>query len=59
MNMKRDTEKMFTSSQLVMNLTDRIFQFTYFSDKVAYFGGIKTKLPAGYKPKIKIETVKV
>jgi len=59
LNMKRDTEKMFTSSQVVMNLTDRVFQFTYFSDKVQHFGGIKTKLPAGYEPKIKIEIVKV
>jgi len=59
LNMKRDTEKMFTSSQVVMNLTDRIFQFTYFLDKVEHFGGIKAQLPAGYEPKIKIETIKV
>jgi len=50
---------MFTSSQVVMNLTDRIFEFTYFSDKVEHFGGIKAQLPAGYEPKIKIEINKV
>jgi len=55
MNMKRDTEKMSTSSQTVMNLTDRILEITYFKDKVKEFKGIKTDLPSGYIPKIKIE----
>jgi hypothetical protein len=50
----RDTEKMFTSSQLVMNLTDKVFFLTYFSSKVEKFNGIVNKLPKGYKPKIKI-----
>jgi hypothetical protein len=50
----RDTEKMFTSSQLVMNLTDKVFFLTYFASKVDKFNGIVNKLPEGYEPKIKI-----
>lgn len=50
----RDTEKMFTSSQLVMNLTDKVFFLTYFASKVEKFNGIVNKLPEGYEPKIKI-----
>jgi hypothetical protein len=38
-----------------MNLTDRILEITYFKDKVKEFKGIKTDLPNGYIPKIKIE----
>lgn len=59
LNMKRDTKKMSTSSQLVLNLTDKIFQLTYFENKVDEFFGIKTELPEGYSPKIKIEVKKV
>jgi hypothetical protein len=59
LNMRRDTNKMFTSSQTVMNLTDRILQITYFVDKVEVFEGIKTDLPNGYTPKIKIQINKV
>lgn len=55
LNMKRDTEEMSTSSQTVMNLTDRILEVTYFKDKVKEFKGIKADLPDGYVPKIKIE----
>ena len=57
LNMKRDTEEMSTSSQTVMNLTDRIFQITYFKDKVKEFKGIQSNLPDGYVPKIKIEII--
>jgi hypothetical protein len=59
LNMRRDTDKMFTSSQTVLNLTDRIFHLEYFVDKVASFEGIKRKLPNGYTPKIKIEIKKI
>lgn len=59
LNMKRDTSKMSTSSQLVMNLTDRIFEFTYFESKVEKFKGIKTKLPSSYTPAIQIELHKI
>lgn len=54
-NMKRDTKEMWTSTQTVMNLTDRIFQVTYFKDKVEDFAGINNKLPKDYNPKIKIQ----
>ncbi len=57
LNMKRDTKEMSTSSQTVMNLTDRILQITYFKDKVKEFKGINTQLPNGYQPKIKIEII--
>jgi hypothetical protein len=50
----RDTDKMFTSSQLAMNLTDKVFFLTYFSSKVEKFNGVVNKLPKGYTPKIKI-----
>lgn len=59
LNMRRDTKKMFTSSQTLMNLTDRIFHLEYFEDKVESFEGIKRKLPNGYTPKIKIEIKKI
>jgi hypothetical protein len=55
--MKRDTEQMSTSSQTVMNLTDKILQITYFKDKVKEFKGINSNLPEGYIPKIKIEVI--
>jgi hypothetical protein len=54
LNMKRDTKEMSTSSQTVMNLTDRILQITYFKDKVKEFKGINNQLPKDYQPKIKI-----
>ena len=50
---------MSTSSQLVLNLTDKIFQLHYFENKVESFEGIKVNLPEGYTPKIKIEVKKV
>jgi hypothetical protein len=50
----RDTVKMFTSSQLAMNLTDKVFFLTYFNSKVEKFNGVINKLPNGYTPKIKI-----
>ena len=55
LNMRRDTNKMFTSSQTIMNLTDKIFSLQYLKDKVEKFEGIKQDLPNGYEPKIKIE----
>ena len=59
LNMKRDTEEMSTSSQTVMNLTDRILQITYFKGKVNEFKGINRQLPEGYQPKITIEVIPV
>jgi hypothetical protein len=59
LNMRRDTQEMWTSSQTVLNLTDRIIQINYFDSKVEEFAGIRTELPEGYTPKIKIEIVKL
>ena len=59
LNMRRDTQEMWTSSQTVLNLTDRIIQINYFDSKVEEFAGIRTELPEGYTPKIKIEVVKL
>jgi hypothetical protein len=59
LNMKRDTEEMSTSSQTVMNLTDKILQITYFKGKVDEFKGINRQLPEGYQPKITIEVITV
>lgn len=58
-NMRRDTPDMFTSSQTVMNLTDRILRIEYFADKLKEFRGINRKLPKDYVPKIKIEIKKI
>jgi len=58
LNMRRQSESMFTSSQTVMNLTDKILEITYFDNQVSEFKGIKTDLPNGYVPKIKIQIVK-
>ena len=54
LNMRRQAKDMFTSSQTVMNLTDRILEIEYFRDKVEEFVGVKTDLPKGYEPKIQI-----
>jgi hypothetical protein len=50
---------MFTSSQVMLNLSDLIFELNYFGDKVDKFHGVKTNLPKGYEPKIKIEVKKI
>lgn len=57
LNMKRDTNDMSTSSQTVMNLTDKVLEITYFKNKVKEFKGITVKLPKDYQPKIKIEII--
>jgi hypothetical protein len=59
LNMKRDTQEMSTSSQTVMNLTDKVLQITYFKGKVNEFKGINRKLPEGYQPKITIEVIPI
>ena len=55
LNMRRNTVNMFTSSQTIMNLTDKILEIEYFKDKVESFEGIRTELPKEYQPKIKIQ----
>ena len=53
-NMARDTDKMKTTSQMLLNLTKKIFILNYFKDRVEGFKGIKSELPSDYKPKIEI-----
>jgi hypothetical protein len=50
---------MSTSSQTVMNLTDRILEITIFKNKVKEFKGINNQLPKDYQPKIKIEVIEL
>lgn len=59
LNMRRQSNSMFTSSQTIMNLTDRILEVEYFADKVESFEGVKTQLPDGYSPKIQIRVRKL
>lgn len=59
LNMTRKTDKMFTSSQVLFNLTDLIFELNYFEDKVQKFNGIKNNLPKNYEPQIKINIKKL
>ena len=59
LNMRRQADSMFTSSQTIMNLTDRILEVEYFADKVEEFMGVNNKLPKGYSPKIEIRVRKL
>jgi hypothetical protein len=53
-NMSRDAEKMKTTSQMQLNLTQKIFTLNYFGDRVSGFKGVRDELPSDYIPKIKI-----
>lgn len=59
LNMRRDTDKLFTSSQILLDLTNKTFKLTYIEHNVDEFLGIKRELPNGYTPKIKIIVSKV
>ena len=59
LNMLRDTNKMFTSSQVLMDLTNKVFKLAYRENNVEEFVGVKRILPKGYNPKIKIVVTKV
>jgi hypothetical protein len=59
LNMRRDTPKMSTSSQLMLNLTDRVLTLHYFKSKVEKFNGVVNRLPENYVPKIKIEVEEI
>jgi hypothetical protein len=54
-NMSRDTDKMKTTSQIQLNLTQKIFILNYWADRVENFKGIRQELPSDYMPKIKIQ----
>jgi len=49
----RDAKKMKTTSQMVVNITDRELDFFVIPDKMEY-KGVENKLPKGYKAKVKI-----
>jgi hypothetical protein len=55
LNMARDTEEMFTSSQIVLNLNTLEMMVYLFESKIEKFHGLKNELPEGYEAKIKIK----
>jgi hypothetical protein len=59
LNMMRDTNKMVTSSQLLLDLTNKVLKLTYRQNQIEMFEGIKRELPNGYTPKIKIVVTKL
>ena len=59
LNVLRDTKKMRTSSQILMDLTSRTVHFNYIDAQTDTFEGVKTKLPSNYTPKITIKTHKI
>ncbi len=59
LNMRRQAKEMFTSSQTIMNLTDKILEIEYFESKVESFEGVRTELPKDYQPKIQIRVKKL
>ena len=54
-NMSRDTDKMMTTSQMQLNLNQKIFTLHYFGDRIEAFRGIRSELPSDYMPKIHIK----
>lgn len=59
LNVLRDTKKMSTSSQLLLNLTDRVVELDYLTDKTDAMNGIITMLPPDYRAKISISLRKI
>lgn len=59
LNMTRDTDKMFTSSQLLLDLSNMVFKLTYRENNVEEFVGVRRSFPEGYEPKIKIVVTKI
>ena len=56
-NMSRDTDKMKTTSQMQLNLTQKKFVLAYWGDRVESFKGIRSELPSDYMPKIDIKII--
>lgn len=59
LNVLRDTAKMSTSSQLLLNLTDLELELDYLSDKVSELPKIIHRFPKGYRPRITIRLRKI
>lgn len=53
----RTNYKLWTSSQILLNLTD--LEFTLVMDEDTIFKGVENRLPINYKPKIKIKAQKI
>lgn len=58
LNMWRNTNKMFSSSQICLNLTNKVLKVILREEKIESYLGINNKLPKGYTPRIKIEVFK-
>jgi len=54
--MVRDTDNMTTTSQLVLDLTDKVVYLYLLPKKVKYLG-YENKLPAGHKAKIRVKVL--
>jgi hypothetical protein len=54
LNMKRDTDAMKTTSQIMLNVSKLELTLNVFTDNVQEFIGVRDRLPKGYKSKIKI-----
>lgn len=59
LNVVRDTSKMSTSSQMLLNLTDLRMEIDYLPTHTDAMNGVTQKLPSGYTPKIAIDIKKV
>lgn len=59
LNVVRDTNKMNTSSQLLLNLTDLTLELDYFPEQTDKMLGVQEDLPDDYIPKLTITTRKV
>lgn len=59
LNMTRKTPKIFTTSQIVINLSKKIFNFYLIDEYTDQFLGIVNKCPVEYKTKIDIKIYRV
>ena len=59
LNVIRDTKKMSTSSQMLLDLTARTLQLDYIEKYTDAMKGVVTKLPKDYSPKITIQINKI
>lgn len=57
LNLVRDTEGMWTTSQTLINLSSLMLEIDYFKNKIESMRGVTNKLPKNHKPKISV-TVK-
>lgn len=59
LNMSRKTDYIYTTSQMVMNLTKKIFILYLYEEYTDQFLGIMNKCPDDYKPEIDIYVYKI